>query len=260
MPNLAANLSMLFGEYAYLDRFEQAAKAGFRAVEYLFPYEYEAEQIKARLDQFALEQALFNAPPGDWEAGERGIACIPGREAEFAEGIERALGYARVLGNTRIHVMAGLTPPEVSYESARGCYVKNLRLAARMAEEQGVTLLVEPINNLDMPGYFVNYQEDGATLIEEIDQPNVKLQFDCYHCQMMQGNLIATFKKLQPLIEHIQIAGVPGRHEPNVGELNYDYILREFDKAGYTGFVGCEYRPKRTTEAGLGWLAGWTSR
>ncbi len=245
---------MLFGEYDFLDRFEQAANAGFKAVEYLFPYDYSPEEIKSRLDQFGLKQALFNAPPGDWDAGERGIACIPGREAEFAEGIKRALGYAEVLGNTRIHIMAGLTPSEVPYEKARDCYVKNLRRAARAAQGQGVRILLEPINTVDIPGYFVNFQEDGAKLIDEIDEPNVRLQFDCYHCQMMQGDVVATFRKLQSYVDHIQIAGVPGRHEPDVGELNYGYILNEIDKAGYSGFVGCEYKPQAETAVGLAWI------
>ena len=253
MPNLAANLSMLFAEHEFLDRFEAAADAGFTAVEYLFPYDFSPAEIKAKLDQYGLTQALFNAPPGNWDAGERGIACIPGREAEFAEGINRALEYATVLGNQRIHVMAGLKPENVTYEEARACYVSNLKLAACAAQSAGLTILVEPINNVDMPGYFVNFQEEGAELISEINEPNVRLQFDCYHCQMMQGDVVATFRKLLPVIDHIQIAGVPGRHEPDIGELNYAYIIGEIDQAGYAGFIGCEYKPRATTTEGLGW-------
>lgn len=255
MPNLAANLSMLFAEHEFLDRFEAAADAGFTAVEYLFPYDFSPAEIKAKLDQYGLTQALFNAPPGNWDAGERGIACIPGREAEFAEGINRALEYAAVLGNQRIHVMAGLKPENVTYEEARACYISNLKQAACAAQSAGLTILVEPINNVDMPGFFINFQEEGAELISEINEPNVRLQFDCYHCQMMQGDVVATFRKLLPVIDHIQIAGVPGRHEPDIGELNYAYIIGEIDQAGYSGFIGCEYKPRATTAEGLGWKA-----
>nr|WP_067293020.1 2-oxo-tetronate isomerase [Marinobacterium profundum] len=255
MANLAANLSMLFTELPFLDRFEAAAKAGFRSVEYLLPYDFEPHEIRARLNPFGLTQALFNAPPGDWNAGERGIACLPGREQEFAAGIETALVYAKVLGNKRLHVMAGLLPANLAYEDAKATYVQNLRHAARRAQKEGLTILVEPINNLDMPGYFVNLQEDGAALIDLINEPNVRLQFDCYHCQMMQGNVVATFRKLLRYIDHIQIAGVPGRNEPNVGELNYRYVLEQIDAADYQGFVGCEYKPKATTAEGLGWIS-----
>ncbi len=255
MPKLAANLSMMFGELPFPGRFEAAAKAGFSAVEYLFPYDFDPHDIRGWLDRFDLAQALFNAPPGDWDAGERGIACLPGREDEFADGIEKALAYAAVLGNRRIHVMAGLVPEALAYEEARICYVQNLRHAARVAQRAGLTILVEPINTIDMPGYFVNYQEDGVALIEQIGESNVRLQFDCYHCQMMQGNVVATFRKLQSYIDHVQIAGVPGRHEPNVGELNYPYVLSQIDASGYQGFVGCEYKPSTTTLDGLGWIS-----
>lgn len=254
MPNLAANLSMLFTELPFLERFEAAARAGFDAVEYLFPYDYEPRVLQQLLDQHGLTQALFNAPPGDWDAGERGIACLPGREAEFEQGIGRALAYASVLGNQRIHVMAGVVPATLSAAEAQVCYVRNLRYAAHRAQEAGITLLIEPINNIDMPGYFVNYQEQGVTLIGLIDEPNVRLQFDCYHCQMMQGDVVATFRKLLPYIDHVQIAGVPGRHEPDLGELNYRYILAAIVSAGYAGYVGCEYKPKAATVDGLGWI------
>ncbi|MEH6649885.1 MAG: 2-oxo-tetronate isomerase [Motiliproteus sp.] len=254
MPNLAANLSMLFTELPFLERFEAASKAGFSAVEYLFPYDYDPELLQQLLARHNLTQALFNAPPGDWDAGERGIACLPGREAEFEQGIDRALAYAAVLGNQRIHIMAGLLPVTLSADEANICYVRNLRYAAHKAQEVGITLLVEPINNVDMPGYFVNYQEQGVALIGLIDEPNVRLQFDCYHCQMMQGDVVATFNKLLPYIGHVQIAGVPGRHEPDVGELNYRYIFDAFEAAGYHGYVGCEYKPKASTVDGLAWL------
>lgn len=254
MPKLAANLSMLFGEFPFMARFEQAAKAGFKAVEYLFPYPYPAAELQQQLRDFGLEQALFNAPPGDWDAGERGLACIPGREAEFGAGLEAALAYAAQLGNRRIHVMAGITPAAVDPVEVRACYIANLQWAAAKAASAGITLLIEPINNRDMPGYFLNYPDEAVALLDAIAAPNVRLQFDCYHCQRMQGDVVATFARLQPWIEHIQIAGVPGRHEPDLGELNYGYILNAFDQAGYQGFVGCEYLPSTTTWAGLGWM------
>ncbi|MDO7642527.1 MAG: hydroxypyruvate isomerase family protein [Reinekea forsetii] len=254
MPKLAANLSMLFTEVDFMDRFQAASAAGFDAVEYLFPYAFSAQDIRAQLQKHGLVQALFNAPPGDWAAGERGIACIPGREEEFRAGIATALEYAKVLGNTRLHVMAGLMPDNIDQALATETYVSNLRYAAQQVKEAGLTILVEPINDIDMPGYFVNYQEDGAALIDEIDEPNVRLQFDFYHCQMMQGNVLSTFRKLRAYVDHVQIAGVPNRHEPDVGELNYRYLLAELDKDGYAGFVGCEYKPLAGTVDGLNWI------
>ena len=254
MPKLAANLSMLFTEVDFMDRFQAASGAGFDAVEYLFPYAFSAQDIRAQLQKHGLVQALFNAPPGDWAAGERGIACIPGREEEFRAGIATALEYAKVLGNTRLHVMAGLMPDNIDQALATETYVSNLRYAAQQVKEAGLTILVEPINDIDMPGYFVNYQEDGAALIDEIDEPNVRLQFDFYHCQMMQGNVLSTFRKLRAYVDHVQIAGVPNRHEPDVGELNYRYLLAELDKDGYAGFVGCEYKPLAGTVDGLHWI------
>ncbi|WP_273285906.1 2-oxo-tetronate isomerase [Reinekea forsetii] len=254
MPKLAANLSMLFTEVDFMDRFQAASAAGFDAVEYLFPYAFSAQDIRAQLQKHGLVQALFNAPPGDWAAGERGIACIPGREEEFRAGIATALEYAKILGNTRLHVMAGLMPDNIDQALATETYVSNLRYAAQQVKEAGLTILVEPINDIDMPGYFVNYQEDGAALIDEIDEPNVRLQFDFYHCQMMQGNVLSTFRKLRAYVDHVQIAGVPNRHEPDVGELNYRYLLAELDKDGYAGFVGCEYKPLAGTVDGLHWI------
>lgn len=258
MPRFAANLSMLFSEHPFLDRFEAAAAAGFEAVEYLFPYDYDVTELKACLDRYGLSQALFNAPPGDWTAGERGIACLPGREQEFMAGIEQALGYATVLGNRHIHVMAGLLPADLAYDEAHVCYIDNLKRAARRARQQAVTLLIEPINYVDMPGYFISLQEDAVDLIDEIDEPNLRLQFDCYHCQVMQGNVVETFRSLLPYIGHVQIAGVPGRHEPDIGELHYPYIFEQFEACGYGGYIGCEYRPRTDTREGLGWLQAAT--
>ncbi|WP_432697037.1 2-oxo-tetronate isomerase [Marinobacterium sp. YM272] len=257
MPRFAANLSMLFTELPFLERFEAAARAGFNAVEYLFPYDFPAQEIKQRLDAHRLEQVLFNAPPGDWQAGERGLAALPGREEEFARGIEQAIAYARVLGNRRIHVMAGVVGGDLSPEAAKTCYVNNLRSAARQAAQHGLRIMVEPINNIDMPGYLVNYPAQARALIEEIAEDNVGLQLDLYHCQMMQGRVTQTMKELFGLIEHVQIAGVPGRHEPDIGELNYAYILAELDCLGYAGSVGCEYNPQGATADGLSWMAAY---
>ena len=253
MLKFAANLSMLFTELDFLDRFAAAAKAGFSAVEFLFPYDYQALEIKTRLEQYDLSLALFNAPPGDWHNAERGIACLPGREQEFLQGIELALEYALALGNKRIHVMAGILPNNLGKTEAENCYVDNLRQAALLAQPLGINLLIEPINNIDMPGYLLNHQEQAITFIQKINQPNLRLQFDCYHCQIMQGNVVETFKRMQCYIDHIQIAGVPGRQEPDVGELNYAYILQEIAKTQYAGFVGCEYMPLSGTEAGINW-------
>lgn len=255
MPNLAANLSMLFGEVDFLDRFEAASKAGFTAVEYLFPYDYSADEINQKLKANGLEQALFNAPPGDWDKGERGIACLPGRQEEFKAGIKKALEYVSVIGNERLHVMAGILDDSADPQLAADTYIQNIKYAAQEADKQGVTILIEPINFIDIPGYFLNYQEEGVDFIEQIDEENVRLQFDFYHCQMMQGNVVTTFKALQPFIDHVQIAGVPDRHEPDVGEMNYAFILEQLDASGYKGFVGCEYKPKADTLSGLGWMS-----
>jgi len=253
MCKFAANLSMLFTEVDFLDRFEAAANAGFNSVEYLFPYDYPAALIKAQLQKNQLTQALFNAPAGDWQAGDRGIACLPGRENEFIDGFNRALEYAKFLGNKRIHVMAGIVGENASQANI-DCYINNLRYAATAAQPLGINVLIEPINNIDMPGYFLNYQEQALDLIRQIDQPNIKLQFDVYHCQIMQGNVLARFEQALPYIDHVQIAGVPGRHEPSIGELNYAFILSEIEKLGFHGFIGCEYLPQSNTLDGLSWL------
>lgn len=257
MPRFAANLSMLFTELPFLERFEAASKAGFDAVEYLFPYDYPVEEIKQRLDAHNLDQVLFNAPPGDWAAGERGLACLPGREEEFARGIEQAIAYARVLGNRLIHVMAGVVTEEVTLEAATACYINNLRYAARQAAKGGLRVMIEPINNRDMPGYLVNYPDQGRALIDAIGEGNVGLQLDLYHCQMMQGRVTETIMELFDVIEHVQLAGVPGRHEPDVGEMNYPYILGQLDSLGYSGALGCEYNPQGETLDGLKWMAAY---
>ncbi|CAJ92690.1 2-oxo-tetronate isomerase [Cupriavidus necator] len=260
MPRFAANLSMMYNEHAFLDRFAAAAADGFRAVEFLFPYEHAAAELRARLDANGLTQALFNAAPGDWAAGERGLAALPGREADFRGTIGRALEYAGVIGNDRIHVMAGLIPADADRARCRATYLENLAFAANAAAAQGVTVLIEPINTRDMPGYFLNRQDDGQAICKEVGAANLKVQFDCYHCQIVEGDVAMKLKRDIAGIGHIQIAGVPERHEPDVGELNYPYLFEVMDTLGYDGWIGCEYRPRAGTSAGLGWLKPYLGR
>ncbi|PND36273.1 hydroxypyruvate isomerase [Paucibacter aquatile] len=261
MPRFAANLSMLYTELDFLDRFAAAARDGFQAVEFLFPYGFAPEALAARLQEHRLQQVLFNAPPGDWAAGERGLACLPGRDAEFLAGIEQALVYARALQCPRLHVMAGLIPADESPATARALYVRRLREAAGLAAAQGVSLMIEPINQRDMPGYFLQRQDQAHALLDEIAAPNLQVQMDLYHAQISEGDLSTKLRQYLPSgrVGHLQIAGVPERHEPDVGEINYRHLFRLIDELGYVGWVGCEYRPARGTvpagtSAGLGWL------
>ena len=261
MPHFAANLSLLYPELDFPDRFEAAARDGFKAVEYLFPYAWPQEALAARLKAHGLQQVLFNAPPGDWEGGERGLACLPGREAEFQAGIRQALDYATALGCPRLHVMAGLVPQGLDREAVQPTYLANLRWAAQAAAQQGVEVLIEPINPRDMPGFFLTRQDQAHALVAEVGAPNLKVQMDLYHCQIVEGDLAMKLRHYLPTgkVGHIQIAGVPERHEPDVGELNYPYLFALLDELGYTGWVGCEYRPQRGaqaggTSAGLDWL------
>ncbi|MCY1217461.1 2-oxo-tetronate isomerase [compost metagenome] len=260
MPRFAANLSMMYNEHAFLDRFAAAAADGFRAVEYLFPYEHAATELRARLDANGLTQALFNAPPGDWAAGERGLAALPGREAEFRDAVGRALAYAGVIGNDRVHVMAGLVPANADRARHRAAYLENVAFAAKAAAAQGITIVLEPINTRDMPGYFLNRQDDAQAICKEIGAANLKVQFDCYHCQIVEGDIAMKLKRDMPGIGHIQIAGVPERHEPDLGELNYPYLFEVIDGLGYEGWIGCEYRPRAGTSEGLGWLKPYLGR
>lgn len=253
MPKLAANLSMLFNEAPFLDRLGAAAAAGFKGVEFLFPYEHSPAAIASRLEEHGLANVLFNLPPGDWSAGERGVAALPGREAEFAEGLEQALRYARTLGCERLHAMAGIPGPSADPQACRETYVANLKRAARAAASDGVTILIEPLNRRDNPGYFLATQADAAAIVAEVGAPNLGIQFDCYHCQIVEGDLEMRLRERLGLIGHVQIAGVPARNEPDVGEVNYPYLLGLLDALGYGGWVGCEYRPAAGTEAGLGW-------
>jgi hydroxypyruvate isomerase len=260
MPKLAANLSMMFQEVPFLERFAVAAACGFTGVEYLFPYEFPADEITARLSQHGLTQALFNLPPGDWAKGERGTAALPGREDEFAAGLERALDYARATKCRRLHVMAGLWPEGRDRREGSATYVANLRRAAERAAAEGVTLVIEPINTRDMPGYFLNTSAEAMAVIEAVGRDNLKLQLDLYHCQIMEGDLAMHIRRLAGNYAHVQIAGVPERHEPDRGEVNYAYLLELLDEVGYDGWVGCEYRPAGETRAGLGWARRWGCR
>lgn len=254
MPRFAANLSLLFTELPFLERFGAAAQAGFAGVEFLFPYAHEPGAIAAQLQKHGLSQALFNCPPGDWDAGERGLAAIPGREREFREGIRLALEYAQAIDCPCVHVMAGIPAPSVAPQEARATYIENLRYAGERFAAAGRYALIEPINKYDVPGYFLNYNHEAAAIIEEVAQASVALQFDFYHCQMMAGRLAAHLRELQGLIRHIQISGVPGRHEPDIGEINYPYLFSLIDDFGYRGWVGCEYHPQGDTRAGLAWF------
>jgi len=254
MPRFAANLSMMFNEHAFLDRFAAAADAGFEAVEFLFPYEVAATVVAQRLQAAGLQQALFNLPPGDWAAGERGLAALPGRAAEFASALDKALDYAEALACKRLHVMAGIVPAGTDPQACEGTYLDNLTYASARAAEAGITLLIEPINGRDMPGYFLHRLDHARRIIERVNAGNLALQFDFYHTQITHGDLATNFRQYLGITGHVQIAGVPERHEPDVGEINYRYLFDAIDASGYAGFVGCEYRPRGGTREGLRWL------
>jgi 2-dehydrotetronate isomerase len=270
MPQFAANLSMMYPELSFLDRFEAASRDGFRAVEYLFPYAFPADEVLARLRSNGLQQVLFNAPPGGvsatsidaaWAAGNRGTACVPGREAEFRAGFALALSNARVLACPRIHAMAGLLPESAHRDAARATYIANLTWAANEAAKDGIDVLIEPINTRDIPHFFLNRQDQAHEIVEAVGAPNLKVQMDLYHCQIVEGDVAMKIRKYLPAgrVGHFQIAGVPERHEPDIGELNYPYLFELIDELGYDGWIGCEYKPKRGNEpggtsAGLSWM------
>ena len=254
MPKFAANLTMMFNEQEFPDRFSAAAKAGFDAVEFLFPYDYPASDVSGWLKDNQLQNVLFNLPPGDWAAGERGIAALPGREAEFRAGVDKAIEYALALGTPQLHMMAGLIPADADLSLHRKTYLGNMKYAAQELAKHQLNLLLEPINTRDMPGYFLNTQAQAHELRIESAEPNVKVQMDFYHVQIMEGDLTQTFKKYFEGIGHTQIASVPTRNEPDDGEINYPYLFQVLDELGYEGWVGCEYRPRGKTEDGLGWL------
>lgn len=254
MPRFAANLSMMFNEVPFLERFARARTAGFAGVEFLFPYAFDPSEVTDALESSGLTQALFNMAPGDWEGGERGMACIPGREQEFEEGVEQALVYARALDCPRLHCMAGFVPLGVDPSEAERTYTRNLAYAAKRLAADDITLLIEPINHRDMPGYLLSRQDHARGIIERAHLDNLRLQFDIYHCQIVHGDLMRWMQALMPIIGHVQIADVPERHEPGSGEINYPNVLAELDRLGYQGWVGCEYRPAGVTEDGLGWM------
>lgn len=253
MRRFAANLTTMFTEVPFLERFAAAAAAGFEAVEYLFPYDHAPAEIARRLTDAGLQQVLFNAPPGDWEHGERGIAAIPGRDEEFTGAVAHALDYAQALDCAQIHVMAGIAPI-----SATERYVERIQFAADEAAKHGRTITIEPINSRDMPDYFLAGVPQAMDCLQRIDRPNVVLQFDIYHAQIMHGDITRLLRTCIDAIGHVQIASVPDRQEPDDGEVNYRYVIDELRSVGYTGWIGCEYFPRSSTTQGLSWLEPYT--
>ena len=259
MPKFAANLSMLFTEVPFLDRFERAAAAGFSAVEFLFPYAFAAAEIKQRLDANGLTLVLHNLPAGDWDAGERGIACLPDRTEEFRAGVDKAIGYATVLGVAQLNCLAGKAPAGADNALLHQTFVDNLKFAAGALKAVGLRLLIEPINSFDIPGFYLTRTAQAVAILDEVGADNAYVQYDIYHAQRMEGELAATMAKHLARIGHIQLADNPGRNEPGTGEINYPFLFAHLDSIGYPGWIGCEYKPATTAEAGLGWrqrLAG----
>jgi len=253
MPKFAANLTMLFNEVPFLERFALAREAGFDAVEFLFPYAFPAAEIRRRLDAYRLALVLHNLPAGDWDGGERGIACLPDRRAEFRAGVAQAIEYARALGVPQLNCLAGKAPPGVDASVLRATLVDNLKFAAAELGKAGLKLLVEPINRHDIPGFYLNGSAQTLAVLDALGAANAYLQYDIYHMQRMEGELAATMQRHLARIAHIQLADNPGRNEPGTGEINYAFLFRHLDKIGYTGWVGCEYKPAGRTEDGLGW-------
>ena len=254
MPKFAANLSMLYGEHDFLDRFAAAAKDGFAGVEYLFPYAFEKEALAEALQANGLTQVLHNMPAGDWDAGERGLGCLPDRVGEFQESVGTAIDYAKALGCKQLHVMAGLRPEGVDPGKLEETYVENLRFAAAKTKEAGITLLIEAINTIDIPDFYLSTSGQALDVIERVGSDNLYFQYDIYHMQIMEGDLVRTIEKNLVRIAHMQLADNPGRHEPGSGEINYPFVFAALDRLGYEGWIGCEYKPKAGTSEGLGWL------
>lgn len=255
MPKFAANLTMLFNEAPFLERFALAAKAGFKGVEYLFPYDFDRHALRAALDLHGLTQVLHNLPAGNWAGGERGIAILPDRIDEFRRGIASAIDYATGLGCRQVNCLAGIAPVGVSDDVLRTTFVANLKLAAAELGKHGIRLLIEPINRFDIPGFYLNTPDQAASIIAEVGSDNLFIQYDLYHQQRTEGELIGTFTKHQAAIAHVQLADNPGRGEPGTGEIAYPFVFETLDALGYDGWIGCEYKPRATTEAGLGWFA-----
>lgn len=253
MPKFAANLTMLFNEVPFLDRFEAAARNGFKAVEFLFPYAYPTQDIKARLDAHQLSLVLHNLPAGNWDSGERGIGCLPDRVDEFRAGVKQAIEVATQLGAPQLNCLAGKAPAGVSNELLRKTFVENLRYAAAEFKKANLKLLIEPINTFDIPGFYLNTTLQAISILDEVGADNAFVQYDIYHAQRMEGELAATMQKFLSRIGHMQLADNPARNEPGTGEINYRFLFQFIDKIGYPGWIGCEYKPATTTEAGLGW-------
>jgi hydroxypyruvate isomerase len=254
MPRFAANLTMLFTEFPFLDRFERAARAGFKGVEFLFPYAYQPKEIRARLEQFDLQLVLHNLPAGDWDAGERGIACHPDRTSEFRDGVERAVDVASALGVKQLNCLVGKTPAGVPDTQVHATLVENLYHASQRLKESGIKLLIEPINRMDIPGFHVHRTDQALALIDEVGGGNLFLQYDIYHAQRTEGELAETLRRHLPRIAHVQVADNPGRNEPGTGEINFPFLFGHLDRIGYTGWIGCEYKPAVSTEIGLDWI------
>ena len=257
MPKFNANLSMMFNEVPFLERFGAAAKAGFKGVEFLFPYDFTPAQVREQLDRHHLEMVLFNMPPGDFAAGDRGTACDPARFGEFQDGVGKALEYAKVLGVKQLHVMAGLKPRGLNDETMREAYLASLRFACAETAKHGIKVLIEAINTRDIPGFYLNTSAQALDVMHYVGAANLGFQYDIYHMQIMEGDLAPTIEKHLAKIAHMQLADTPGRHEPGTGEINYDFLFRHIDRIGYQGWIGCEYRPAGKTEDGLGWMKPW---
>ena len=254
MPKFCANLTMLYNEHDFMDRFAAAAKAGFKGVEYLFPYDYDKGQLADALKKHKLTQVLHNLPAGDWGKGERGIGCHPDRVGEFQDGVGRAIEYATALGCKQLNCLAGIAPAGADADRLRATFASNLKFAAQKFKQAGIKLLIEPINTRDMPGFYLNTTAQALDLIAEVGSDNLYLQYDIYHMQIMEGDLARTIEAHLSLIPHMQFADNPGRNEPGTGEINYPFLFGHIDRLGYNGWIGCEYKPRATTDAGLAWI------
>ncbi|WP_017757910.1 hydroxypyruvate isomerase [Pseudacidovorax intermedius] len=259
MPRFAANLTMLFTELPFLQRFEAASRAGFEGVEYLFPYDFEARELAEALRAHGLVQVLHNLPAGDWAAGERGIACHPDRVAEFRDGVDRAIGYAKTLGCPQLNCLVGKLPQGATLADVQPVLVDNLRFAARALDTAGLRLLVEPINHLDIPGFALTRTDQALALLDQVGEANLRIQYDVYHAQRMEGELANTLNRHLGRIGHIQVADNPGRGEPGTGEINYHWLFQHIDALGYDGWIGCEYKPRASTQEGLDWISALTA-
>ena len=254
MPKFAANLSMLYNEVPFMERFKAAADSGFKGVEYLFPYDYDKNALAEQLQEHGLTQVLYNLPAGNWGAGERGIACYKDRVSEFRDGVGKAIQYATALGCKQVNCLAGIRPKGADSDQLLATFVSNLKFAATELEKAGILLLIEAINIRDIPGFYLHYTDDALEVLKEVGSDNLKLQYDIYHMQIMEGDITPTIETNLDAIAHMQLADNPGRHEPGTGEINYDFLFKTIDKRGYNGWIGCEYKPLTTTVEGLGWM------